>query len=164
MKLHQNIIFGDLKSYSGQYAVVELPQFDDSIDDRTIEEIMVLTPNALSQNMPHEGDKVAVIFDEYGEALLLGSVHNEAVERPDDAVKNIVFDSSQISLTLRDDGKLEIKNNNNELIDLIVQLFDLLLNSTTATALGAQKLSIALPDSTTSLLGQLKAKVETFKV
>ena len=164
MELRNTIVFGKLKKYDGKdFAVIELPQFDDDPEDRKLEDILILTPNSKSQNLPHVNDNVAIAFDNDGEGLLLGAYHAEISPRPETEDTDIVSDNGQILIRLTGEN-IEIKNQNNELIDLIIQLFDLLLNSTTATGIGAQKLSIALPDATTSLLGQLKSKVESFKV
>jgi len=154
--MKNKIIPGILKSYSGNYAVVTLPQFSEKTE---IEEVQVLRKNINSKDKPQVDDSVLIVFDDYGDSYVLGSLTNEAQPDTSGNDKDIVLDNGVISLSLYNDGKFEVKNQTNELIAIIDELLTKLIVSTTATAVGAQSLSIALDGS----LATIQAKIATFK-
>jgi phage baseplate assembly protein gpV len=149
--------------YKDGYAVVTLHA---SGDAEPIEEVMPLRTNTASQALPEVGADVLVAADNNGDLYLLGAIASDNQPLPSPSgEKEIVSDNGSISITQTAQGQIEIKNQSQELIDLLVSTLDLLLSATTTIPPGGgtMNLSIALPPGL-SALDALKLRLETFKV
>jgi len=151
------ILPGTLTAFDGQFATVKIATTEE--DESQFTEVMVLTSNISSQNMPHVDETVLVALDYAGDAYILGSFASDAQTRPETNVKDIVMDNDDIKIRLTD-GKIEIRNAANELISILDELSDKLISTTVATMFGAQNLSISLSGE----LLAIKNKLLTFKV
>jgi len=132
----------ELLSYSVDgYATVKLPQYEGDIRDLTIEEVVPVNTNSLSQFNPKIGDKVLVCFDHFGDSYLLGSLHcqQQPFTEPLLPDQNQVVANDNISLKQTALGQFGVtKNNivpvppftNNELLDIILTWMNLVNTST----------------------------------
>lgn len=163
MTIRNEIRLATVDSYDGSYAKVILKQGEGLLDveDRTIEEVLTVRVNSLSQALPDTGADCLLAFDNTGEAYILGAIGSESQPLPTPTEPGTaVYDNGGIEVAATEGAKLSVKKT-----DLVFGSLELLkILSDVIQLIGTSTCPPGSPLSNSVNILVEKTKLDSFKV
>lgn len=163
MTIRNEIRLATIDAYDGNYATVVLRQGEGIInaEDRTVEEVLTVRVNSLSQALPDTGMDCLIAFDNTGEGYVLGVVgsENQPLPAPDEP-GTAVYDNGDIKATITEAAEVSVEKT--DLIFGPLELIEILSDALQLIGTSTCPPGSPLSNSVNILIE--KTKLDSFKV